>query len=247
MPSQNDNGRRRFLKGSLTLAPLAPLAAGSLLHAQTTPPRDDISRAAPGQANQPTAEHYQPTFFTPEEWAFINAACDRLIPKDDIGPGAVESGVPQYIDRQMQTPYGDATRWYMQGPFFDAEPEFGYQSKLTPKEQYRIGIRAINDYCRQQFGKVFAALDASKQDELLKQIEDGKVKTGDFKVKTFFSGFLLKNTMEGYFGDPMYGGNKDMGAWKMIGYPGVRADYLEWVGESKPYPYAPVSMYGKRG
>jgi gluconate 2-dehydrogenase gamma chain len=27
----------------------------------------------------------------------------------------------------------------------------------------------------------------------------------------------------------------------------VRADYLEWVGEAKPYPYGPVSIYGKRG
>lgn len=53
--------------------------------------------------------------------------------------------------------------------------------------------------------------------------------------------------VEGYFGDPMYGGNKDMAAWKMIGYPGVRADYLEWVGEAKPYPYGPVSIYGERG
>jgi hypothetical protein len=44
---------------------------------------------------------------------------------------------------------------------------------------------------------------------------------------------LLKNVMEAYFGDPMYGGNKDMAGWTMIGYPSVRADYLEWVGEAK--------------
>ena len=60
-------------------------------------------------------------------------------------------------------------------------------------------------------------------------------------------GFLLVNVNEGYFCDPSYGGNKDMAAWKMIGYPGVRADYLEFVGEARPYPYAPVSLYGKRG
>jgi gluconate 2-dehydrogenase gamma chain len=53
--------------------------------------------------------------------------------------------------------------------------------------------------------------------------------------------------MEGYFGDPMYGGNKDMAGWKMIGYPSVRADYLEWVGEAKPYPCGPASIYGERG
>ncbi|MCY0386111.1 gluconate 2-dehydrogenase subunit 3 family protein [Robbsia sp. Bb-Pol-6] len=249
MPSSNDSGRRRFLKGSLTIAPLAAggLSAG-LLNAQETPPRDDLAKSAPAIANQPTVEHYQPTFFTPDEWAFLNAAVDRMIPKDDVGPGGVEQGVPQYIDRQMQTPYADGSRWYLQGPFFDVAPEFGYQMKLTPKQQYRLGIRAINDYCRAHYdGKTFVQLDAAQQTDLLKQIEAGKAKSPDFKMGTFFNGFLLVNVMEGYFCDPMYGGNKDMASWKMIGYPGVRADYLEWVPESKPYPYQPISMYGKRG
>jgi gluconate 2-dehydrogenase gamma chain len=38
-----------------------------------------------------------------------------------------------------------------------------------------------------------------------------------------------------------------MVGWKLIGHPGVRADYLEWVGMDGPYPYGPVSLYGKRG
>ena len=93
----------------------------------------------------------------------------------------------------------------------------------------------------------FAGLTAAQQDDLLKQIEKGGLTSTELPLSTFFSGFLLRNVMEGYFGDPMYGGNKDMAAWKMIGYPGVRADYLEWVGQAKPYPYGPVSIYGKRG
>lgn len=47
---------------------------------------------------------YRPTFFNQEEFAFIKAAVDRLIPKDNLGPGALEAGVPEFIDRQMQTP-----------------------------------------------------------------------------------------------------------------------------------------------
>jgi gluconate 2-dehydrogenase gamma chain len=57
-------------------------------------------------------------------------------------------------------------------------------------------------------------------------------------AKTFFA-MLLQNTKEGYFSDPIYGGNKDMGAWKMIGFPGAHYDYSEWVsrhGERVPYP-----------
>jgi len=187
--------------------------------------------------------NYQPSFFTPAEWAFINAACARLIPEDELGPGAVQAGVPQFIDRQMATPWADGGLWYMQGPFVQAKPEFGYQSALTPKQTYRIGIKAIDALTA---GKGFAALDAGQQDEMLKKIEAGTLTSPDLPLKNFFA-LLLKNVQEGFFGDPLYGGNKDMAGWKLIGHPGVRADYLEWVGEAKPYPYGPVSIYGKRG
>ena len=64
----------------------------------------------------------------------------RLIPNDDRGPGALEAGVPEFIDRQMNSPYATGTLWYMQGPFVpDAVPEMGYQLKLTPRELYRLG------------------------------------------------------------------------------------------------------------
>ncbi|MDR5835669.1 gluconate 2-dehydrogenase subunit 3 family protein [Caballeronia sp. LZ034LL] len=244
MTQAKDRSRRSFLKGSIAIAPIAVVGISGAVAS------NGQRAVAPGMppADQPTADNYTPGYFTPEEWVFINAACDVLIPRDANGPGATELGVPQYIDRQMQTPYGDASRWYMQGPFFKVEPEFGYQSKLTPKEQYRLGIRAINGYCRKNFsGKTFAELTHAQQTDFFKKLEKGDIKTDDFNAKTFFSSFLLKNTMEGYFGDPSYGGNKDMASWKMIGYPGVRADYLEFVGEAKPYPYAPVSLYGKRG
>jgi gluconate 2-dehydrogenase gamma chain len=239
--------RRHFLSATATLVPIAALPAAvaqeALLETQKTP---DIAASA-AQPATPAVDHYTPGYFTADEWAFVNAACDRLIPHDEHGPGAVELGVPQYIDRQMQTPYADGAIWYMQGPFFEAAPEFGYQSQLTPKQQYRLGIRAIDGYCRKTFGKAFAELGPDQQTDTLKQIEAGKIKSDEAPLRTFFSSFLLRNTMEGYFGDPMYGGNKDMGAWKMIGYPGVRADYLEWVDQSRRYPYGPVSIHGQRG
>ncbi|MFM0123473.1 gluconate 2-dehydrogenase subunit 3 family protein [Paraburkholderia sp. RL18-101-BIB-B] len=135
----------------------------------------------------------------------------------------------------------------MQAPFLPAEAEFGYQSKLTPKGQYRLGIRTIDAYCREHFGgKTFTELAHAQQTDFSMRIEPGKLKVDGFKLKMFFESFLLVNVNEGYFFDPSYGGNEDVAAWKMIGYPGVRADYLEFVGEAKPYPYAPVSLYGKR-
>jgi gluconate 2-dehydrogenase gamma chain len=231
----------------LTVAALAPAAAlTEASRAEAIAAKDSPRSSAPAPA-YPTVDNYVPKFFAPAEWVFVNAACDRLIPTDEHGPGAVELGVPQYIDRQMLTPWADGAIWYMQGPFFEAKPEFGYQSQLTPKQQYRLGIKAIDAVCQRGFRKTFAELPPADQDEFLKQIESGAVTSPDAPLKTFFSSFLLQNVMEGYFGDPMYGGNRDMAAWTMIGYPGVRADFLEWVGEAKRYPYGPVSIYGRRG
>jgi gluconate 2-dehydrogenase gamma chain len=244
MASPPDSNRRNFLKGTLAIAPLAMVGSAS---AQETPAKDDLRLSAPQPAT-PYSADYRPSFFNPTEWAFVTAAADRIIPHDENGPGAVELGVPEYIDRQMQTPYAEGAIWYMQGPFPEAAAEFGYQSKLTPREQYRLGIPAINAHCQTEFGKIFADLTPAQQDDVLKRVESGQIKSDDAPLRTFFSSFLLRHVMEGYFGDPMYGGNKDMGSWKMIAYPGVRADYMDWVDQyGRRYPYGPVSIYGRRG
>ena len=241
--SSNQNSRRTFLKLSAALAPVGLVERAA---AQETSPKDDLSLSAPGRG-QTTTPDYRPGYFTPAEWAFVQAAVDRLIPKDEHGPGAVEQGVPEYIDRQMQTPYAEGSLWYMQGPFLEAAPEFGYQSRLTPKEQYRLGIRAIDAHCRGEFGRAFADLAPAQQDDVLKRVEGGQIRSDDAPIRTFFSSFLLRHTNEGFFGDPMYGGNRDMGGWKMIKHPGVRADYQDFVEDIAPYPYGPVSLHGRQG
>src|SRR5581483_10183894 len=71
-------------------------------------------------------------FFTPDEAAFIDAAVARLIPADDLGPGAKEAGVTVFLDRQLAGPYGHAETWYMSGPWHDGTKSQGYQSRLNP-------------------------------------------------------------------------------------------------------------------
>lgn len=238
--------RRLLLKGSATAAPAAFLLANPA-SAQQKPSHDDLAASAPA-AGRAAAADYQPSYFTPDEWAFVRAACGRIVPHDMTGPGALDVDVPQYIDQAMQSHYGEAARWYMSGPFVKAAPEFGYQSSLTPRQQYRLGARAVDAYCRQTYGGVFAWLDPAQQDAVLKGMEEGHVTDESFDMKTFFEGFLLKNTIEGYFCDPMYGGNKDMAAWRMIGHPGARGDFQDWVALSdRPYPYGPVSIHGQEG
>jgi gluconate 2-dehydrogenase gamma chain len=240
--------RRDFLRKSLTLIPVVTLASAGLpgtSFAQT--PAGDAAKGA--QPATPTVPgDYKPTFFTPQEWAFLIAACDRLIPSDHVGPGAVELGVPEFLDRHMQTPYANGGIWYMQGPFLEAAPEFGYQGRLNLRETLRIGIKAMDDSCKSTFsGKVFAELSHPQQEELLKAAESGKLALQDISAKLFFTN-LLNEVRNGYFADPSHGGNKNMGAWKMIGYPGMRADYMDWVTvRDKPYPLPPVDLAGRRG
>lgn len=229
--------RRRFFQG-LTLI---PVAAALPACAPGTPAQN-------AQAPAADAADYRPEFFNAAEWAFIVAACDRLIPADETGPGAVESGVPEFLDRHMQTPYAAGAIWYMQGPFLEAPSEFGYQGKLPLRDIVRVGIGAVDAHCRAQFqGKTFAQLDHAQQETLLMAAEGGKLELDAISSKLFFSN-LLGEVKNGYFADPKYGANKGMAAWKMIGYPGMRADYLDWIGvRDKAYPLPPVDLAGRRG
>ena len=224
--------RRDFLRKMIILAPTITLAA-----------------CAPISALKPSTEQaYSPRYFTPEELAFLNAACECLIPADENGPGAAELGVPEFIDREMAGAFGHAANWYMQGPFASGVPELGYQSPLTPREVYRAGIAAVNEHCRSEFGnKSFAELPAATQDSVLTGLESGGLKFENVSGTAFF-GFLLQNTKEGYLADPIHGGNKNLGSWKMIGFPGARSDFLDWVNEyGARYPLSPVGVAGRKG
>src|SRR3984957_1018284 len=99
------------------------------------------------------------SFFSPDEWRFINAAVARLIPSDGNGPGGSETGVPEFIDRQMEAPYGHGAYFYMQGPFHpEAAPTLGYQLQYTPREIYRAGIAVANKNISRRRGKRLADL-----------------------------------------------------------------------------------------
>jgi len=188
-------------------------------------------------------------FFTPAEVAFIEAAVGRLIPNDPVGPGAVEANVPFFLDRQLAGKFGQGDHYYLGGPWPKGTPEQGYQTRFTPAQLYRAAIAAIDKYASANFnGTSFSKLSSDDQDKVLKGLESGAITLEDsVDSKTFFAMFL-QNTKEGYFSDPIYGGNKDMGAWKMIGFPGAHYDYKEWVsrhGERVPYPT--VGFKGRPG
>lgn len=234
--------RRDFLRKSLSLIPVVALAGSAT-------PSLGLAAATPVDkpGSSPRADHYQPVFFTAKEWAFVQAAVARLIPADDLGPGALEAGAPEFIDRQMQTAYARGGLWYMQGPFAaDAAPEMGYQSRLVPQDVYRLGIAAVDRWTGQQQGKPFAQLTPAQQDEALKALESGDAPLDGVPAKLFFAQ-LLQNTKEGFYCDPLHGGNKELVGWKLVNFPGARADFMDWVERDERYPLPPVSIRGERG
>jgi gluconate 2-dehydrogenase gamma chain len=234
------SSRRRFLFKTVSILPAAGALAGCDLKIGSTTP-------AASAGNASSSAPYQTKFFNADEWAVIQAAIDRLIPADEEGPGALELDVAVFIDRQMDSGFGHAANWYMQGPFHpDASPLSGYQSPMTPRDIYRTGIAALEDFCKAHFsGKRFVQLMPSEQDQLLHGIDKGSVKFEHVSAGHFL-GLLWQNTKEGYLSDPIHGGNKDAGSWKMIGFPGARADYLDWVSQpGKVYPLGPVTIAGK--
>jgi gluconate 2-dehydrogenase gamma chain len=241
-----DNLSRR---GFLTVgAVVGAAAAGAPLGTEARTIKGEMPWA-PGAADPPAPAQPGPyLFFTPAEAAFVEAAVERLIPTDELGPGGRDAGCAVFIDRQLAGPYGRAQRWYMQGPWGDGTKTQGYQSRLAPAELYRAAIGGVDEWCRQKLGgKSFAALDAARQDEVLAELENATVTLENVDVGQFFN-LLLHNTVEGYFADPLYGGNKDMAGWRMIGFPGARYDHRDFVAKhGQPYKLPPVSLHGRPG
>lgn len=185
-------------------------------------------------------------YFTAAEAAFIDAAIDRLIPGDALGPGAVEAGVTVFIDHQLAGTYGKAVDWYMQGPWADGTEQQGYQRRRTPAEVYRAAIATIDKLSRKASNASFAALAPNARDEWLHALEDGKIELGDaVSAKTFFT-LLWENTQEGYFADPIYLGNRNFAGWKLIGYPGPRYNYDSAINRfGERYPLPTVGLMGR--
>jgi gluconate 2-dehydrogenase gamma chain len=181
-------------------------------------------------------------YLTQPEVRFLDAAAERLIPTDEHGPGGRDAGVSVYIDRQLAGTWGSHGRNYRSGPWLEGTPEQGFQSRLTPQEIYRIGIHEINLYCRGKYEKPFDQLQGERQDEVLKGLENAEIDLPSLSSKLFFT-ILWRNTEEGFFADPMYGGNRGKVGWKLLGFPGVSSGaYNAHLDNPAPYHAEPVSI-----
>lgn len=233
------NRRRFLLSSAIWFAGTTSLTHASLIR--------DHMPWSPFPRSAPEFERPGPwQFFTADEARVMEAIVDRIIPPDPDSPGGKDAGCATFIDRQLKGPYGSAAGLYRLGPYTKGTKEQGPQSRQTPAELYRKALAALDKYCKaNQAGKSFDQLSTDQQDNTLKGLDSGEIKLDGVEGQGFFDA-LLKDVPEGFFSDPIHGGNRDMAGWKMIGFPGIRYDYRDWVSRhNERYPHPPVGIAGR--
>lgn len=157
---------------------------------------------------------------------WLAAACDVFIPEDEF-PSASQAGVVDYIDLQMATGYGQGEGLYLQGPFFEGTPQQGWQLEMTPAELLLQGIDRLND----EDTAIFDLDETGRADFVTRLSERTQPIGGGLPATDFFT-LLHSLTNEGYFADPIYLGNYDYAGWRMVGFPGAHAYYLDRVDDA---------------
>ena len=235
---ENTIPRRRFIVG----AGLASASAAAIAIGSETPAS---AQAVATPANAPAAADQPPGFttLTATEAAFLTAAADTFIPADELTPSGSDCGVVVFMDRQLAGAWGSGAKLYRSGPFRKGKAEQGYQLSLTPREFFAAGIEATNAWARAAYHKEFDRLTVAQRNEALKALESGKAALNGVDPKAFFEA-IYQITMEGFFSDPVHGGNRNKISWSMIGFPGLPAVYADkiekWRG--KAYVVPPQSI-----
>lgn len=146
-------------------------------------------------------------FFTEEEASCVTALCEQIIPHDE-SPGASDAGVIYYIDRQLS------------GVF--------HYNQVT----YRSGILKLQAFCQSKYKSSFQELPSEQQIQVMKQME-AKQMGADWNgndAAGFFN-LVLKHTMQGFYGSPIHGGNKDYMSFTML-----QLDYPLVIGQNRYQP-----------
>lgn len=242
-PVQPSLTRRRFMDGTglLGLSVVMGWATPALPATQTM--AGSTPHAAKPLMNT-AAQMLGRIFFTDEEAPLVEALVARIIPSDGDGPGAIEAGVPNYMDKALGGLWGAGENLYKSGPFDPkAIPQLGYQLPYTPADLFRRALQGLNDHFKSS-GRTFASMSPDEQDVFIaEQLEGGAIgELNGIPAKEFFDQ-LLEYTVQGYFCDPAYGGNRDMVAWKAIGFPGAYDAYANTVGQhGQPFTLGPFSL-----
>lgn len=187
---------------------------------------------------------YAQECLTAEEHAFIRACVDHMVPDDEHSPSGTDLGVDVYISRALAGDWGQGLRMYRQGPWARGTSSQGYQSSLTPMQFVRAGIHATNSYCLGVHGRRFDELPSEVCEEVLQAMAHEAFEFDQELAPNEFLDLLHQLVMEGFFADPVHGGNRHMASWRMLGFPGAVARYASRivVFKDKAFPHEPAGI-----
>ncbi len=175
----------------------AGLTGAALMSAACSGPV--ISPASGAQASSARI-HVTEAFetLTAAESAALDALASRILPSDDGTPGAHEARAVHFIDRGLTG------------------------AMAASREQYAVGLAALDAYATETGGNAFHSLPTSAQDAIIEAMTKNAILNFPMLNAGFFN-TVRTHTIEGTFSDPYYGGNRDFVGWDLIAYPGVRA------------------------
>jgi gluconate 2-dehydrogenase gamma chain len=177
----------------------------------------------PVAALQSAAESLDSIFSTTQRRC-LEAFTNRLVPHDEYGPGAVECGVVEYMDRSLAGPLAEI------------------------RSAFLAGLDAVDAFSREMQGAVLDEITPDKQDAVLSALERNTA-NGFVPGSAAFFGLVRRLTLEGMFSDPSYGGNRNFAGWDLIRYPGPRlavsAEEQQMGVSIKPVRYS--ANRGRRG
>lgn len=213
--------------GLLVGGAIAYAARGSEATTTVTAPQSPTHTSATPAASASSSSASSPTILpmrvlSSDDAAVIGAMADRVFPADSNGPGATELGVVNYIDGQLAGPWGTGERMYRQGPFHTpVDTGHGWQYAMTPSQAYSVALDAINRHTKSAYGgKTYDQLSHAQQDAVLTDMSNDKIPTFTTLKGSDFFAMFLQNVKEGVFADPSYGGNRGVGGWELIRWPG---------------------------
>ena len=154
--------------------------------------------AGPGPAREDEAAP-----LTARETAALSALVEGLFPRDDLGPGAADIGVVDYLARAFLGPYRD---WV---------------------PAYRRVLAALDAAAERDHGRRFASLAPEPRDAIIGRLERARLDGLRHPDDERFFTALCQHLREGLFGDPIHGGNRGMLGWRLIGFPGAQFGYTE--------------------
>ena len=197
-------------------------------------------------------------FFDEHQWVTIEAAMSRVIPTDDQ-PGAKEAGTVEFLDRYLSgigfvyaKPDGSGFEQ------LDGKRAEAWQQRIDIlREKYVQGIEELDRRSRAQFDADFARLTAEQQDQILAKMERPEQQTDveeaqataafapvepamqqtSAEIDLDFFPLLALHTRQGFYADPIYGGNKDRVGWKLIGFDGPASLAETHAGRYTTLPY----------